>query len=350
MSTAPVPDEAAVTFHLSDRGGRLTGVRLVQELGLPGPLDFERVSGGWRLRLPLPPVDRMEYLLEVTDHNGNRSTITDPGNPGRAPGAFGDKSVVEFAGYRPPSWLDSDPVAAAQTELHVDAAGLDASVTATVWAPDGLDADQAVPLVVVHDGPEYAKLGGLTRYLGVSVATGALPPVRAALLDAGDRNQWYSAQAAYARAVPAVLRRVDDIAPATVRIGLGVSLGALAMLHAHRSTPGAFDALMLQSGSFFTPALDPQESTFSGFDAVTRFVEAMHSATADPHPVPAVLTCGTVEENLANNVAMAATLRRLGYPTELVRVRDAHNFGAWRDALDPHLTGLILDVVGARAT
>jgi enterochelin esterase family protein len=65
--------------------------------------------------------------------------------------------------------------------------------------------------------------------------------------------------------------------------------------------------------------------------------------------VPAVLTCGTVEENLANNEAMAATLRRLGYPTRLVRVRDGHNYTAWRDALDPNLTGLVTDVVCARA-
>ena len=39
---------------------------------------------------------------------------------------------------------------------------------------------------------------------------------------------------------------------ATVRVGVGVSLGALAMLHAHRTQPPAFDALFLQSGSFFT--------------------------------------------------------------------------------------------------
>jgi enterochelin esterase family protein len=65
--------------------------------------------------------------------------------------------------------------------------------------------------------------------------------------------------------------------------------------------------------------------------------------------VPTVLTCGTVEENLANNEAMTATLRRLGYPAELATVRDAHNFTAWRDALDPHLTRLITDVVCARA-
>jgi enterochelin esterase-like enzyme len=71
------------------------------------------------------------------------------------------------------------------------------------------------------------------------------------------------------------------------------------------------------------------------------------------HPVPSVLTCGTVEENLANNRRMADALRNLGYPARLVVVRDAHNYTAWRDALDPHLTDLLLKLVkevGRRAT
>jgi enterochelin esterase-like enzyme len=219
-----------------------------------------------------------------------------------------------------------------------------------VWAPTTLNIDEPAPLLVVHDGPEYASLGGLTHYLGTSIAAGVLPPLRAALLDPGDRNEWYSANPAYAQSLCTnLLSTLDDLAVATVRVGVGVSLGGLAMLHAHRLYPQVFDALLLQSGSFFTPILDPQESGFSGFAAVTAFVAEVHGATSDPHPVRTVLTCGTVEENLADNAEMTEALQRLGYPTELVRVRDAHNFTAWRDALEPHLTGLITDAVCARA-
>jgi enterochelin esterase-like enzyme len=134
---------------------------------------------------------------------------------------------------------------------------------------------------------------------------------------------------------------LPELGPATARIGVGVSLGALAMLHAHRSWPGTFDALLLQSGSFFTPELDPQESGFSRFAEVISFVSEVAAADHDPAPVPAVLTCGTVEENLANNRAMSGHLRRLGYPVTLVEVRDAHNYTAWRDALHPHLARLV---------
>lgn len=337
-----------MTFELVDRPGRLAGVRLQQEIGLAGPLDLVRTRGVWRLTVELPDVHRMEYLFEVRDHNGAHMTIPDPANPRRAPGAFGEKSVLELDGYEPPAWLTGTPVESTESSVQVAAPGLDGTVEVTVWAPAGLE--DAAPLVVVHDGPEYARLAALTRYLGTGIAAGDLPPLRAALVDPGDRNAWYSANPAYAQALMCdVLDALDESAPATVRIGVGASLGGLAMLHAHRSYPGRFGGLLLQSGSFFTPELDPQESGFSGFRAVTEFVAGVHGARDDSTPVPVALTCGTVEENLANNVLMAETLARLGYPVRLARVPDAHNYTAWRDALHPLLTELVTAVVGAHA-
>jgi enterochelin esterase-like enzyme len=43
-------------------------------------------------------------------------------------------------------------------------------------------------------------------------------------------------------------------------VGAGVSLGALAMLHAHYRFPELFAGLFLQSGSFFVPRFDAQEA------------------------------------------------------------------------------------------
>ena len=348
-----MPDRAAreVTFELVDRPGRLAGVRLHQDVGLAGTLDFVRTRGIWRLTVELPDVDRMEYLFDVRDHNGAHLTITDPANARHAPGAFGEKSVLEFEGYRPPDWLALPAVASTESTLEVDAPELDGTVDITVWTPTGLRAGEPAPLIVAHDGPEYARLGGLTQYLGAAIADESLPPLRAALVGPGDRNAWYSANPEYAKALMNdVLDELDDVAPATVRIGIGASLGGLAMLHAHRAHPDRLDGLFLQSGSFFTPQLDPQEKDFSGFPAVTEFVAAVHNASDDPHPVPSVITCGTVEENLANNELMAGTLERLGYPVRMTTVRDAHNYTAWRDAWHPHLPDLVTVVVGARAS
>lgn len=340
--------DRSATFELVDRPRRLTGVRLVQEIGLASRLDFARIRDAWRLRVGLPNVQRMEYLFEIRDHRGDRTTIPDPANPRRAPGAFGEKSVLELDGYTRPAWLAATPVGSSELSLQVPAPGLDGSLDVTVWTPAELQPDQPAPLLVVHDGPEYAQLAAFTQYLGAAIAAGDLPPARAALVAPGDRNAWYSANAAYARALSdQVLTTLEAAAPATIRIGVGASLGGLALLHAHRSFPERLDGLLLQSGSFFTPELDPQESEFSGFAAVTEFVAAVHASSTDPRPVPVVLTCGTVEENRPNNELMAATLRRLGYGVSMVTVPDAHNYTAWRDALHPHLTQLVAEVLRA---
>ncbi len=354
---SPRVDDDGLTFALADPAGRLMGARLHQEIGLPGPHDLARAATGeWELRVPLAAlrgVDRMEYLFEVEDRHGHRATITDPANPRRVGGAFGEKSEAVLPRYREPAWLAWPEAEHTATPLEVGAPGLGRDVTGTLWSASSLGSREPAPLLVVHDGPEFASLGGFARYLGAATGAGVLPPLRAALLGPGDRNGWYSANPAYARALDRdVLPALASVAPATARVGVGVSLGAFALLHAHRAHPGSFDALMLQSGSFFTPQLDPQERSFPGFAAITACVADIHSSPAgrvDEHPVPAVLTSGTAEENLANNRAMAATLRRLGYAVHTVEFRDAHNFTAWRDALHPHLTTLVTDLVADRA-
>jgi enterochelin esterase family protein len=57
--------------------------------------------------------------------------------------------------------------------------------------------------------------------------------------------------------------------------------------------------------------------------------------------VPVVLTCGAIEENIENNRLMAAALRAQGYPAALHERPDVHNYTAWRDGFDPHLTRLL---------
>lgn len=336
-------------FVLADPSRRLVSVRLVPDLGTAAGLQFARRGGIWRLKLPRPDVSRMEYLLEVSDHNGNLATITDPGNPLRAGGAFGDKSVVEFPGYREPAWLALPGVPDSTQPLSIRTRARHITIGGALWSPDQLAAGEPAPLLVVHDGPEYAALGSFTHYLGALIGAGTLPPLRAALLAPGNRNAWYSASPAYARALCAdVLPELGERAPATVRVGVGVSLGALAMLHAHRSYPSTFEGLVLQSGSFFTRELDHQESGFSGFAAVTGFVASIERGDAGG-AVPTAITCGSAEENLANNRRMAETLSAHGYEVSFGEVRDSHNFTAWRDALHPAGTELLMHVVGAHA-
>jgi hypothetical protein len=100
-------DGTTVTFRVPDPGYRLASVRLSQDVRIPGDqLDFRAArtnEEGWELTIGQPPVTRMEYLLELRYRDGGAETVTDPGNPRRVDGAFGPKSVLEFAAYRPQS-------------------------------------------------------------------------------------------------------------------------------------------------------------------------------------------------------------------------------------------------------
>ena len=324
MTAGPEVYPDRVVFRLEDHG--YSSVRLQQELERPrsGPA-FARVDAGdhWELEYRRAQVDRMEYRLEA-----DGESFCDPHNPLRAPGAFGDKSVVEFPGYEPPAWLAApEPGPASRVAER-----------AALWSPPDTDPRQPLPLLVAHDGAEYERLSGLTKLVGHAIVSGRLPPCRVALLDPDDRNETYSASARYARTLTAML---PQLAPATATAGLGASLGALALLHARWRHPGAFGALMLQSGSFFRLRWDRQESGFPRFRRISRFVGEVLQAGPAPTTIPVTLTCGVPEENLANNRAVANALRRQGNAVTLHTNRDAHNYVGWRDALDPHLVELL---------
>jgi enterochelin esterase-like enzyme len=313
--TGPVATADEVTFRYPDPDGRLSGVRLAQQVRIPGDqLDFTRTDGGWTLRLPRPPVWRMEYRLELAYPDGGREEVCDPANPLRAPGAFGDKSVLEFPDYRRPAWLDAPGVPGSGTEIRVPSRYLHAEVYVRLWAPEDAGPTERLPLLVAHDGPEYDELSALTTYSAAMVQAGRLPRHRVALLGPGERDEWYTASVGYARAlalavVPTIRRRVAVAGPV---VGMGASLGGLAALHAQRRHPGLFGGLFLQSGSFFDRRLDPQERGLARYGRITRFVADTRRGTLAAEPVPATLTCGELEENLPNNRQLAEVLHGQG--------------------------------------
>lgn len=197
----------------------------------------------------------------------------------------------------------------------------------------------AGPLLVVLDGRDYARRAGLLRLLRRLVADGAAPPHRVALVDQADRMEAFSASTPYARALTA---RLDEVAGRGRgrRIGVGASLGGLALFHAHRVEPRAFSGLFLQSGSYFRRRTDPQEARFPRFGRVERFVGT--ASRNDPErPVPTTITCALEEENYANNAALAQALARQGYPVDFHAARGGHDWPTWRRALEAHLPPLL---------
>jgi enterochelin esterase-like enzyme len=331
------PRAAIDSVDLTVVDPKLRGVALLHELRRPRRVEFARHGPAWRLTFPRPEADRLEYLLELTFRDGRRAVGPDPANPLRAPGPFGDKSVIEFPGYEPPEWVaDQDAAPGTLRKLPLESVRLRTTLPALLWSAADSDPERPLPLLVVHDGPEYAEYSSLVRLFDHLVDFGEVPELRALLLPPpGNRDESYSASARYANAlaadlVPAALRQ----APSDRRpVLLGASLGALAALHAHFRNPGLLGGLFLQSGSFFRRRFDSHELRFSRFARIARFVGHMHGRRGFAPRVPTTDTCGTAEENLDNTRARVKALQRRGW--------DVRTF--WqRDALHPHLAELLL--------
>jgi enterochelin esterase family protein len=329
--------------RVEDPEQRYAAVRLCSDLRLH-QREFHRRDGSWVLCLPRLRLVRLEYLLELLGHDGSTDVVCDPGNPLRAPGVFGEKSVLVTPEYRPPDWLEAGAVHGTFEQVEIRVLGKDLNIA--IWS----GGEGWLPMLVAHDGPEYDALGSLTRFAGAMIERGVIPPFRVALLPPGDRDEWYSASAAYGRAlcdriIPA-LRAEVPIAGRPV--GMGTSLGALALLQAQRTWPGTFAGLFLQSGSFFVPRFDRHESEFPRYRRIVRFVADVLRGRSRPEPLPVIMTCGAEEENVENNRAMASALAAQGYDARLYEVPDLHNYTSWRDSFDPYLTRLLRRMWSAR--
>ncbi len=330
----------------------VTAVRLrTDALGRGEPPAFRRRgrTRNWELELPRRDgLARIEYELEVERADGSVERICDPANPLRASAPFGDRSVLELDGYEPPVWLDDEEAPTGTiVSFSTRSRLLRADVEGLVWSAHGAAADRQLPLLVVHDGPEYAEHSQLLRLFDSAVAELELRPFRAALLaPPRDRNETYSASTRYANALASeVLPALQEPAPTPdlpgARVGMGASLGALAAFHAHRVHRHLFGGLFLQSGSFFRRTTDPQELGFPRFARISRFVGGVLRAETAPAPIPVVLTCGATEENVANNRVLRDALVRQRYDVRLTEHPDVHNWVSWRDTFDPHLVALL---------
>jgi enterochelin esterase-like enzyme len=298
-SVGPVVDAAEIVFRLRLPSDHIRHVRLCQQLTRPRvgpvmrPLDAAARGGNgerlWHGRMRRPEVDRLEYQFELEFADGSRELTLDPHNPLRVHGPFGEKSVVELPSYRPPRWLDTDPVPGRYLTLSIASDHLGRALNVGLWASPHLDVEHEAPLIVAHDGPEYDRYSSLLRFVNAMISQERVPPLRVLLIPPVDRNEHYAASPTYARALARELMPLLDwLAPQprrrrdgrAWRIGMGASLGALATLHAHRRYPDLFGALFLQSGSFFQHRIDRRESSFFRFDRIAAFVDDVCGAAS----------------------------------------------------------------------
>ena len=229
--------------------------------------------------------------------------VLDPANPLRAPGAFGERSVIEFPDYEPPAWLTAEPrpgdVRRARCALPIPRArssppssGLRPATGSAVPAPPARRPRRAGVRPLLRAAADARRRG----------RPGALPPMRAALCQPTRRE---TSTTRPARSSPSTSptsssRPSGTSAPSPRGGGAGpASAPASVALPSCTPTgsPELFGALFLQSSSFFQRRASPGRALRSHRGASYRRARAPHGTTR----CPSLMTCGTVEQNLENN-------------------------------------------------
>ncbi len=327
--------------------GRADDVRLHHWVsGLPSSQPFTRVPGTelWTYVGQLQRRARVEYKFEVV-RGGHHELIRDPLNTHEARDPFGANSVVKGPDYRSPDWAHEQPTTRRGTivDHHLHSSVFGGPRAYSVYHPARFRPERQYPLLIVHDGIDYTQYASLVNVLDNLIHRLEIPPLLAALTQSPDRLNEYGANPAHGRfltedLVPDLESRyrladVDD------RVLVGASFGAVASLHAAWSHPGAFNKLLLQSGSFaFTDVgthdLGPV------FDPVVEFMNRFRAEPGRPAE-KIFVSAGIYESLIYFNRSLLPVLQDTGASVRMVEAADGHNWENWRDHLREGLTWLL---------
>jgi enterochelin esterase family protein len=200
------------------------------------------------------------------------------------------------------------------------------------------------PLLVVHDGRDYARFANLTTVLDNLIHALEIPQTIAVLTQPADRLVEYVADPRQTRflvdeLLPQVEARYPCRALPEERGLVGASLGAVAALAAAWRRPGTFGRLLLQSGSFAFTDIGKSRREGPVFERVTEFVNAFRETPGRPAERMFV-SCGVYESLIYENRSLLPLLQSTGAEVKYLEARDGHNWENWRDRLRAGLSWL----------
>lgn len=291
----------------------------------------------WLLELPVQDGGRFEYKLAVA-RDGSEDWLLDHLNTLRAGDPYGENSVCRTFGYTQPEWsMPQGAPSGAIQGLSVESKVFEETRHEQVYLPAGFDSQISYPLLVIHDGADFQTYADLSTSLDNLIASEAIPPVIAALVQTHDRPAEYARGRRHARYV------VNDLLPRLQsefrvsercedRILLGASLGAVASLSTVFRYPGVFGGAVLQSGSFILDESKLQGRQHPVFDRVARLVKAVRRSPSMPS-FRAFVSTGELEGLASENLALAKLLQDNGVDVLFKSAWDGHHWHNWRDQL-----------------
>jgi enterochelin esterase family protein len=314
--------------------------------GFDAAQPFQLLNGTelWVLTIELPAGSRIEYKFEI-EAGGARHLIIDPLNGVLAHDPFGANSVCQGAGYERPVWTMHDPEARSGSidSFSVESSAFREARGISVYLPARFRRKRRYPLLVVHDGHDYARYADLKIVLDNLIHYLEIPQMIVALTQSPDRLKEYAGDERHAAFIahdllPQLADKYPLLDDVTARGIMGASFGGVAALHAAWRHPQLFRRLLLQSGSFAFSDLGRHRRT-AIFDPVARF---MNEFRENPGALAGkvYMSCGMYESLIYENRSLVPRLQAQGIDVRFEEARDAHNWENWRDRLRNGLSWL----------
>jgi enterochelin esterase-like enzyme len=328
--------------------GEARAVRIVHFMArFPEIPPLVRLTGTelWHVTVELPAGSRIEYQIEVEGQE-RTTRLLDPLNRRSASDPFGANSVAHGPGYADPPWTSPgvDATPGVVEMLEIESAAFGSARTLSVYLPAGFPGDTPYPAAFFHDGSDLLEYAAVTTVLDNLIGAGAIRPMVALLLDPVERNHEYMALPAHGAFV------VDDVLPRAItefnvsarpadRILAGSSLGAVASLATAWRHQGAFDSLVLMSGTFITAVGGPWHRS-EQLQPVVDFVADFAAAPGRPAS-RAWVACGTYEGLVEENRAFVPVLEGTGMAVHYEEPPDGHHWQHWRNNIGNALRALL---------
>lgn len=198
-----------------------------------------------------------------------------------------------------------------------------------VYLPHGYENSHISHVLYVMDGSEYLNYANIDRVLDYMIHMGEIPRMVAVLTDPNDRNAEYTISRKHysyfiKELVPFAERNYLSPRVMVERSIIGVSWGGLTALYIAANTPGKFNRLLSQSGSFW-----PKDWLI--FDIISK---------ADVSNMKFCLQTGTVQDTEEMNDALAKLIESKHGHVEYAKYSESHNWMNWKGHLNEGLKTL----------
>ncbi len=229
-STSSTSPQVAGDFNGWDGGGhqmtRLTGTNI------------------WFLEILFERDARLDYKYITNGSNW----ILDPRNPRRVTGGYGPNSEIAMPDYvDPPEIIEYPDIphgTVSTTSFHSDI--LNNTRNVRVYLPPGYDeTGDPYPVIYVHDGYEYVRLGYMPNVLDYCIAHGICQPMIAVFVDPVNRNNEYWLNDDFERffieeLVPDMEATFNGTSNPSERGVMGASLGGVTSVQLAHRHPDVF--------------------------------------------------------------------------------------------------------------